>query len=313
MKGPIIIIAFIVLLAIFVPQLLFTVDETESVVVTRFGQVKNVITVPGLNVKTPFMDSVTRFDSRLLRVDMTPETMANQEKENLVIDAYARYRIVDPQKFLETLRNESNAAGRIGAIVISSLREEIARNTMADIIGATIEEIVVDGKPKRSTTATETRTLILGKVLKASQNVIESSDNDFGVVLIDVRMKRADFSDDIARSVFNLMESERKRIAEEFRAEGREENVKIRAKVDKDRVLILAEAEKQANILKGDGEAKAIEIFASALEQDPEFYSFQRSLEAYGKFLVTNSTVVFSSDADIFQYLENPKGAHSSP
>jgi membrane protease subunit HflC len=293
MKGPIIIIAFIVLLAIFVPQLLFTVDETESVVVTRFGQVKNVITVPGLNVKTPFMDSVTRFDSRLLRVDMTPETMANQEKENLVIDAYARYRIVDPQKFLETLRNESNAAGRIGAIVISSLREEIARNTMADIIGATIEEIVVDGKPKRSTTATETRTLILGKVLKASQHVIESSDNDFGVVLIDVRMKRADFSDDIARSVFNLMESERKRIAEEFRAEGREENVKIRAKVDKDRVLILAEAEKQANILKGDGEAKAIEIFASALEQDPEFYSFQRSLEAYGKFLVTNSTVVF--------------------
>ena len=313
MKIPIITLVLIILAAIILPQALFTVDETQFALVTRFGQVKKVIKEPGLSAKTPFVDKVTRFDSRLLRIDMTPETMPNQEKENLVIDAYARYRIIDPKKFLETLRDETTGGGRIGNIVISALREEIARNSMADIIGAKIEEVEVDGKSIRRTIATETRTEILANVLAASQKVIESPENDFGVQLIDVRMKRADFSDDIARSVFNLMESERKRIAEEFRAQGREENVKLRADVDRERVFIQAKAEKEANILKGEGEAQAIEIFASALEQDPEFFAFQRSLEAYKKFLASNATVVLSSDADIFQYLQDPNTAAASP
>ena len=313
MKIPIIVLALIILMAVILPQALYTVDETQFALVTRFGQVKKVVKEPGLNAKTPFVDKVTRFDSRLLRIDMTPETMPNLEKENLVIDAYARYRIKEPQKFLETLRNESNAGDRIGAIVISALREEISRNTMADIIGAQIEEVEIDGKPRRSTIATETRSEILAKVLAASQEVIESPENDFGVELLDVRMKRADFSEDIARSVFNLMESERKRIAEEFRAEGREENVKLRADVDRERVFIQAKAEKEANILKGEGEAQAIEIFASALEQDPEFFAFQRSLEAYKKFLTSNATLVLSSDADIFQYLQDPNKVAASP
>ena len=303
--------AIIILAAVILPQALFTVDETQFVVVTRFGQVKHVITEPGLNAKTPFIDNLTTFDSRLLRIDMTPEVMPNQEKENLVIDAYARYQISEPAKFLTKLRNEPNAGLRIGAIVISALREEIARNTMAEIIGAQIEEVQIDGKPRRTTIATESRSEILAKVLAASQEDIK--ENDFGVLLVDVRIKRADFSEDIARSVFNLMESERKRIAEEFRAEGREENVKLRADVDRERVFIQAKAEKEANILKGEGEAQAIEIFSSALEQDPEFFAFQRSLEAYKQFLTSNATVVLSSDAEIFQYLQSPDPAATSP
>ena len=307
MRFPIIILVIIILVAILMPQALFTVDETQSALVTRFGEVKKVITKPGISLKTPFVDSVTRFDSRLLRIDMPSESMPDQDKQNLDIDAYARYRILDPEKFFKRLGNEGRAASRIGAIIVSELREEVARRSRQEIIGGRVE--VVEGESR--TIATDTRSDILAEVLTDSQEVIK--ENGFGVQLVDVRMKRADFPDTVARSIFNRMESERKRIAEEFRAVGREENLKLRALVDRDRVFILAEAQRESNILRGEGEAQAIEIFSEALEQDPEFYAFLRSLEAYQMFLASNTTVVLSSDADIFKYLQDPTAASTSP
>lgn len=306
MKTSIIVIVVVILLAIFGPQTLYTVDETQLVVITRFGEVRDVHTTPGLKVKAPFIDSVNRFNRRLLRVDVPPSTLPDREREFLIIDAYARYRIIDVRKFFEKLETPERAEDRIGRIVISDLREEIGKRVKEEIIGAIKEgpegqEVVI---------GTETRQEILDIVRAASDQAVKSSENDFGVEVVDVRIKRADFPEAAQQNIFGRMRAERDRISREFRAEGQEERDKIEASANRDRAIILAEAERQANLTRGDGEAQAIEIFAEALQQDPEFFAFQRSLEAYKEFLSTNSTVILSSEAELFQFLDNPTGGN---
>ncbi len=308
MKTAIIVIVVIILLAIFGPQTLYTVDETQLVVVTRFGDVRDVHTSPGLKVKVPFIDSVNRFNRRLLHVDVPPSTLPDREKEFLVIDAYARYRIIDVRKFFEKLETPERAEDRIGRIVISGLREEIGNRIKEEIIGATKEgpegqEVVI---------GTETRQEILDLVRAASDRAVNSTENDFGVEVVDVRIKRADFPEAAQQNIFSRMRAERDRISREFRAEGQEERDKIEASANRDRAIILADAQKQANLTRGDGEAQAIEIFAEALKQDPEFFAFQRSLEAYKKFLSTNTTVILSSEAELFRFLGSPAGNPTS-
>jgi membrane protease subunit HflC len=308
MKTAIIVIVVLILLAIFGPQTLYTVDETQLVVVTRFGDVRDVHTSPGLKVKVPFIDSVNRFNRRLLRVDVPPSTLPDREKEFLVIDAYARYRIIDVRKFFEKLETPERAEDRIGRIVISGLREEIGNRIKEEIIGATKEgpegqEVVI---------GTDTRQEILDLVRAASDRAVKSTENDFGVEVVDVRIKRADFPEAAQQNIFSRMRAERDRISREFRAEGQEERDRIEASANRERTIILADAQRQAQLTRGEGEAEAIRIFAEALEQDPEFYAFQRSLEAYKKFLASNTTVVLSSDAELFQFLDDPRPIQSS-
>ena len=308
MRIAIIVWLIVLLLGIFGPQTLFTVDETQLVVVTRFGQVRAVHASPGLKIKTPFIDSVNTFDKRLLRVDVPPSTLPDREKEFLVIDAYARYRITDVRKFFEKLETLERAEDRIGRIVISSLREQIGERIKEEIIGSRVEgsegeEIVV---------ATNTRQEILDIVRRASDEAVKSPDNDFGVEILDVRIKRAEFPEAAQQNIFARMRAERERISKEFRAEGQEERDRIEASANRERTIILADAQRQAQLTRGEGEAEAIRIFAEALEQDPEFYAFQRSLEAYKKFLASNATVVLSSDAELFQFLDDPRPIQSS-
>ena len=296
------------LLGIFGPTTLFTVDETQQVVVTRFGNVRAVHSSPGLKVKVPFIDQVNTFDKRLLRVDVPPSSLPDAEKEFLIIDAYARYRIKDVRKFFEKLETLERAEDRIGRIVISALREEIAKRIKEEIIGARVE--AADGE--EVVVATNTRQEILDIVRAASDKAVRSSDNDFGVQILDVRMKRADFPEAAQQNIFNRMREERVRISKEFRAKGQEERDRIEASANRERTIILADAEREAQLTRGEGEAEAIRIFAEALQQDPEFYAFQRSLEAYKKFLTTNTTVILSSEAEIFQFLQDPKGDTTS-
>ena len=159
---------------------------------------------------------------------------------------------------------------------------------------------------------TDTRQEILDLVRAASDRAVKSTENDFGVEVVDVRIKRADFPEAAPQNIFSRMRAERDRISREFRAEGQEERDKIEASANRDRAIILADAQKQANLTRGDGEAQAIEIFAEALKQDPEFFAFQRSLEAYKKFLSTNTTVILSSEAELFQFLGSPAGNPTS-
>lgn len=305
-----IIVAIVIIVGLVVlRQALYVVDVTEQVIILRFGEVVDTRTTPGLSVKAPFVDTVVRLDKRILRIDAPPVSMPDQDKENLVIDIYARYRITDAVQFRKTLQTESTARSRLGDIVTSTLRDRVALRDRTDIIGAKplVDETgnpVVDDEGLPLVEGQETRTQILDEVLAA---VRETTQRDnFGIEMIDVRIKRADFPEAVTASIYTRMRAERNRIAAGFRAEGEEEDRKIRAATDRDRDVILAEAERESNKRRGEGEAEAISILAEALNRDPELFAFLRSLEAYQRIIRQQDTIIMSSDAPLFDYLAGP-------
>ncbi len=280
-----IIIAIIVLAAIFIPQAFFVVDETNMAIVTRFGEPLRSVKTPGLNIKAPFVDQTRYFDKRLLLFDAPPDdTLLTKDKKRLVIDIYARGKITDPFRFYRTLNSESQAQSRVIAIISSELREEIAKDTQAEII-----------RTSRS------------KIMNNVRDAVAPQLSEFGIVIIDVRMKRADFPPEISESIYERMRAERKRIADRERAEGAQQDAEIRSSVDRQTAIIRAEAERDANIVRGAGEAESISIFADAVGQSPDFYKFQRSLEAYSASLKENSTLVIPAESDLFEFLQSPQ------
>lgn len=283
----------------------YTVDETEYTVITQFGQIQRQVTTPGLKFKSP-IETVVRFDKRLLRIDVPTDSMPDKDSQFLEIDAYVRYRITDPRAFLENLRDELTAADRIGKIAIGAIREEVGQREQKEIIGGdptTLEDGTIIVEPKLTADGIATRQAMMDEVLNRIKG---DSETQFGIEIRDVRIKRADFPGSIEPSVLERMRTERAVQAQRLRAEGEEEYLTITADVDKDVRVINANAEKQANILMGEGEAKAINILADALEQDEEFFAFRRSLESYQKVLASDSTVILSSESDLFKYLEGP-------
>ena len=305
-----IIIAIVIIVGLVVlRQALYVVDVTEQVIILRFGEVVDTRTSPGLNVKAPFVDTVVRLDKRILRIDAPPVSMPDTNKQNLVIDIYARYRITDPVQFRKTLQSENNARSRLGDIVTSTLRDRVAQREREAIIGA--EPLrdengapVVDEEGVPLVEARETRTEILNEVLNEVRNI--TVRDQFGIDIIDVRIKRADFPEAVTQSIFTRMRAERNRIAAGFRAEGEEQDRRIRAETDRDRDVIVAEAEREANKRRGEGEAEAISILAEALNRDPELFAFLRSLEAYQRIIRQQDTIILSSDAPLFDYLAGP-------
>ena len=267
--------------AIVGPQALFVVDETQVAVVTRFGDPVRQVKSPGLYVKTPFIERVTYLEKRLLVFDAPPDSLLTKDKKRLVIDVYARGRIEDPLLFVETLRNESRAASRVIDIVSSDLRVEIGRDDQSEIIQTS-------------------RELIMNRV----RDEVRPKLREFGIEIVDVRIKRADFPGEIANSIYQRMQAERKRIADRERAAGTKADLEKRASVDRQAVVIRSEAQRDADIIRGCGEAEATKIFADALSQDPEFYTFRRSLETYRLHLVENTMFVGSS-ADLGAVFED--------
>ena len=276
-------ITLLVLSAIILPQVLVVVDETELAIITRLGDPQRSIISAGLYVKAPLIDSVTKFEKRLLIFDAPAESLLTSDKKRLIIDVYARGRVTDPLLFFQTVRSVTQARSRVIDIVASELRREIAKDLQLDIISLkreSVENAVRDG----------VRPII----------------NELGIDIVDVRIKRADFPQAIAGSVYERMKAERKRIADKERAEGAEADLEKRAKVDREAVEIRSGARKEADIIRGEAEAEAIAIFAEALEQDPEFYAFLRSLDAYAMFLGDNTTVVLPASSDLFKFLQSP-------
>ena len=270
--GPLLII---IIIAVFIlgPQTFFKVDETETAIVTRFGEIIGESKMsPGLYMKTPFIDSVTYFDKRLLVFDAPPDSLLTKDKKNLEIDVYARGKITDPKVFYATLRTEVSGYNRVVDIVSSELRREIANDEQSEIISISREAIM-----------NRVRDAVAPKLV------------EFGIELIDVRIKRADFPDAVADSVHKRMIAERERIANRERAEGAEYDLERRANADRTAIEIRTAAQRDAEIIKGCAEADSIKIYAGALEEDPEFYSFQRSLEAYKEYLASNTTIIGSS------------------
>jgi len=273
----------IVLLFFVLSSFLFTVDETEQVIILQFGEYIRTIDEPGLHVRLPFMQTVESMERRVLIGDAPATEFISLDKERLLIDAYTRWKIVDPHLFFTSVRDEHGAALRVNSIAISKLREVIATYNLWDIIGVQRDHIMQT----------------------VGQGVNEIAMRDFGIEVIDVRMKRVDLPEGVQEAVFARMRAERERIAKEHRAKGEEAAMQIRAEADRQVTILLAEAEKQDRILRGEGEARSTAIYAEAFNQDPEFYNFLRSLQAYETFLAQNSTLVLGSDSELFRFLED--------
>ncbi|MCY4625744.1 MAG: protease modulator HflC [Chloroflexi bacterium] len=285
-------IAFVAAALIIISQSFFIVDATEYAIVTQFGEFQRSYTSPGLKTKLPLIQNAVKFDNRLQRFDIPPANFITLDKKNLVIDAYARYRITDPLLFLQNLFNLEAAGPKVGDIVTSELKKEVASDNQSDIIS-------------------ETREQVMNRVLIASQKIADTSGESgrgLGVEIVDVRIKRADFPLSIAESVFARMNAERRRVANQERAEGERTKLEIQSRADRDVAEILANAGREALEIRGAAEGQSIQIFAEALQQDPEFYTFLRSLEAYEKILSGNDTIVLDSEAALFRFLAAARG-----
>ncbi len=279
--------AFVIFAAILIYTALFQVSEVETAIVLRFGRpIGNPIQKAGLYIKAPFTDEVRRFDKRLLNYDSDPKEIITQDKKNVVMDNYARWKIVDPLLFLQTVQNISGAQARLDDIVYSELREKVAKYTFNEIIAVKREEIM--------------------------QRVTESSADKakaLGIEIVDVRIKRADLPKQNEENVYQRMEAERQQQAKKYRAEGQEKLLEIKSNAERQKTVILANAYKEAELIKGEGDAEALKIYADAYNRDPEFYKFVRTLSAYEKILKGNgkNKLILSSDSDLWKILEGQK------
>jgi membrane protease subunit HflC len=260
---------------------IFIVDETEQVVILQFGKPVRIITEPGLHMKVPFpIQEKNVFDNRLLEYDSPPEEILSKDKKSLIVDNYVRWKIVDPLQFLRTVQAIPTALSRMDDIVYSELRRELGTHDMVEII-------------------TENREELMEKVTVASNR----STRDYGIEVVDVRIRRVDLPSQNEESIYARMDAERKRQANKFRSEGEEEAQKIRATTDRDKTIILADAYKQAERIRGEGDAKAVEVYADAYSADPKFYEFVRTLDAYKKIIDDKTMLVLPSDSRLFKLL----------
>ena len=285
--GRLVTLAVIALLLAGVSGSLFTVNQTQQALVLQFGEPKRTIQEPGLAFKLPFIQDVTYYEKRVLSlIPQDAEEVILSDQKRLQVDAYARYQIEDPLLFYQTVRNELGARGRLEAIIDSSVRRALGRETLASILTGQRNDI----------------TRSIGEEVNASVSSL-------GIKIIDVRLRRADYPATTSQNIFNRMKSEREREAKEFRATGEEEAQKIRADAEKTRTVIISEAQREAQETRGAGDGKAIEIYADSFGQDADFFAFYRSMEAYRKSMNNNDTsLVLSPDSSFFRFFKDKNG-----
>lgn len=278
---------------IVLSQALFVVNETQQALVLQFGQPKDTVTKPGLNVKIPFIQNTVYYEARALDVDPPSQQVILADQKRLNVDSYARYKIRNALQFFQAVRTEDAASSRLSTIINSSLRRVLGNQTLFDVLSEKRAGIMTD--------------------IRAEVN---DSAGRFGVEIIEVRIRRADYPDQTRDSIFNRMSSEREREAREFRAQGAEQAQKIRADADKQRTVIVAEAQKQAETLRGEGDGQAIKIYADAFGRDPQFFDFYRSMQAYRKVVTEGSgdtTMVLSPNSDFFRFFNSMNGEVAAP
>ena len=272
-------VVILVLVVIGTFNSVFRVWETEQVVITKFGKPVDTVTDPGLHFRIPFIHKLRVFEKRLLDYDAASTEILTQDKKTLIVDNYAKWRIIDPLRLLQAVQNEFGAQRRLDDIIYSELRVELGRLAFHTIIS-------------------EKRGEIMEVVTKKS----DEKAREYGVEVIDVRIKRADLPRENENAIFARMDAERKRIANQYRSEGDEEALKIRAETDKQAVIILATAEKTAEQTRGEGDAEATRVYAQAFNRNQKFYGLVRTLEAYENTIDSTTTIILSPDADFFKY-----------
>lgn len=286
-RGALTVLAAILGLAGLVAYLtLFTVSQTQQALVLEFGKPKRVISDPGLQYKIPFIQNVEFFDKRILDIDTASQEVIASDKKRLVVDAFARYRIVDPLLFFQTLRDERIASARIGAVLEASLRRVLGGSSFTAVV-----------RDKRES------------LMKTIAGQVNQEATPFGVQIVDVRIKRVDLPEANMQAIYRRMQTERQREAAEFRAEGEGAARRIRATADREVTVIKADATGESERIRGIGDAEKNRIFADAFGQDPDFFAFYRSMQAYeGAFKTGDTRMLLSPDSQFFQYFNNAFG-----
>ena len=278
-----VIIIFIFLLFLTAYGSMFVVHQVQQVLVLQFGDPKRVIKEPGLKFKLPLIQNTVDYDKRILDYDLPVEEIIASDQKRLVVDPFARYKILDPLKFYQTVRNENGIRNRLNSIIIAALRRVVG--------GVELSSLLTD---KRQSIMSDIR----DEVNREAQR--------FGIEVIDVRIRRADLPEANSLAIYDRMKSEREKEAREYRAQGQEASKRIRSIADRDKTVILANASKKGQILKGEGDSQSIKIYANAFKKDPEFFMFYRSMQAYKESLSDESTtMVLSPNSDFFKYFNN--------
>jgi modulator of FtsH protease HflC len=270
----------ICILLVIAARTFYSVSETEQAVVTQLGRPVRLVRMPGLHLKVPFLQQLTLFENRLLDYDAAPAPVITRDKKNLLVDNYAKWQISEPLKFLQTVQNEAGAQARLDDIIYSKVREQLGLHDLVEVIATKRDPIM--------------RAVTMGSNEAATA---------YGITVLDVRVKRADLPPENAQAVYGRMRTEREREAKRYRSEGQEEALKIRAETDKQKTIMLAEAYQQEQAIRGEGDAAAIHIYAAAFQQDPEFFTFTRTLEAYRKSLNGKTTLLLPSQMEFLKYL----------
>ncbi len=285
MKAGKFVLPIIIVLAATAFFSIFIVKEINQAIVLQFGDPKRIISKPGINFKIPFIQNVVFLDKRILNLDAPPEEVIASDQKRLIVDAFARFQIVDPLKFYISVGNERVARSRLSTIINSRIRSVL-------------------GTQRLQTLLSEDRT----KQMALIQDGVNNEAEKFGIKIVDVRIKRADLPQANSDAIFRRMQTEREREAKEFRARGAEMAVTITSTADKEVTVILADAQKKSEIMKGEGDGKRNNIFASAFGQDPEFFAFYRAMQAYEKALIGGETsLILSPDSEFFKFFGNIK------
>ncbi len=267
---------------------LFTVHQTQQALVLQFGDPIRVIKEPGLKIKIPLVQNAIFYDTRILDFDAEVEEVILSDQKRLLVDAFLRYKIVDPLKFYQSVGNEDGFKARVSGILSGSLRRVLGSDNLEVVLSANRSEL-----------------------MNNIQKEIDKEAIDFGVTVVDVRIKRADLPKANSEAIFGRMRAEREKEARQFRAEGAEESQIIRSKAEKERTVIIAEANKKAQTIRGEGDGEAVSIYADAFGRDEEFFTFYRSMEAYKKAFNDeddDSTLILSPDSDFFRYFDKKSG-----
>jgi len=273
-------------LGIIASSSMFVVDQRQQVMVMQFGNPKRVIRDPGLNFKIPFIQDVLYFDKRILDLDPAPGQVTLNDQKRINVDAFARYRITDPLQFYQSMRNEEQFRSQVGRILNSSVRNSMARNSLSDLLSVKRDAIMLE-----------------------IQQRLSDETKSYGVEILNVRVVRTDLPPEISQNVYNRMRSERVKEANQLRANGEKTKLEITSRADRDKVVILAEAQRRGQILRGEGDAARNRILGKAYGQDMKFFAFYRSMKAYRSALGGGDTnLVLSPDSDFFRFFNDRTG-----
>jgi modulator of FtsH protease HflC len=325
MSGRLLTVAIVLFVAIAaILNSFFIVNQTQQALVLRFGRPVAIITKAGLQFKMPFTDSVLMFDKRMITMNAEPKSVILQDQDRLVVDAYVTYRINDPLRFYQAVRSDMVMQQRLEKMLETSLREVLGREDLNSLLSNKREKIMDAIRSNVSRLASGRELVVEGEKIAPPKDLLEDvakseaelevapelkavakQRDGFGIEIVDVRIMRTDLPKETSDPIYNRMRSDRQKVAEKFRAEGQKESQIITSEADRERTVILAEAERKSSVIRGEGDAIATKIMASSFGQDPEFFEFYRSMQAYKKALKKeDTTIILSPDNNFLKFIE---------